>query len=492
LGLASPFPANLPNIGESLIGRTQSSMKPNPYIRLHSFVSADSLLLAFAAAASVAIGAMVTKSPVAAIGLLVVCSGIFMAFSRPVLLFAIGIASLAVEPAKIFGAGSVFASNPEAYKLILYACFIPLLFKRGLVPRKCAPLVAYAVVTVFSEAFGTRLPGLTTSQTASSVASLSLAWLVFAINWDWRRDHPLLKTLACVPIISVLVGLALQAAGVWALFSHASPPRLGGATTTAWLGTFGVCAVVACIVLSRREQWRWAQWIGLIDAAILGATLTRGAVIALGIVALPPLVRFSRRQLSAKGINGMAKLGMAVAIAIVGAATVIPGLEARNENAVAYNAARGVVTHEIASGRFQSWAFTYEQAKVNLAFGRGVGAGPIVGDIPGSPPGFTAQHNEYLRMLLETGIIGGVILLMTMITTIVSQIRRSPPQIRADLAAAGVAFALYSITENTLSAPPLAVAFLLVFGIAGSRASLSPRNAQISRPTIAPGQPSAL
>jgi len=422
----------------------------------------------------VAIGAMVTKSPVAAVALLVVCTSIAIALTRPMLLFAIGIVLLAVEPVKVFGAGSVFVSHPEAYKLALYACFLPLLFNRGVVPRKCAPLVAYAVVTVLSEAFGTRLPGLTTSQTAASLASLSLGWLVFAINWDWRRDHLLLKVLAWVPIVSVLVGLALQAVGILSLFSHASPPRLGGATITAWLGTFGVCAVMACLALYRREQWKWAKWIGFTDIVILGGTLTRGAVLALGIVALPSLVRFGRRQLSTKGITGIARLGTAGAVAIVGSAVQVPGLQARDENAIVYNVARGAVTHEIASGRFEAWAFTYEQAKANLAFGRDIGAGPIVGDIPGSPVGFTAQHNEYVRMLLEVGIIGGVILLMTMIMTLVPVIRRAPLQVRADLVAAGVAFALYSITENTLSAPPLAVAFLLVFGIAGSRASLSP------------------
>ena len=100
-----------------------------------------------------------------------------------------------------------------------------------------------------------------------------------------------------------------------------------------------------------------------------------------------------------------------------------------------------------------------------------VSAGPVVGKSPGSPAGFSAQHNEYLRMLLEVGIVGGIILLTTIITTMVSLIRRAPLPIRADLVAAGIAFAIYSITENTLTATPLAVAFLLVFSISGSRAT---------------------
>ncbi len=446
-------------------------MKPPSHIRLKRFVSADSLLLAFAATASLAVGAMVTKSPTDAIALLVACSAIAIVLTRPVLLFATGIVFLAIEPAKIFGEHSTFATHTEAYKLVLYACFLPLFFKRGIAPRKCAPLVAYVTVAILSEAFGTRLPGLTSSQTAASLATLSLGWLVFAINWDWRRDHFLLKTLSWVPIISVLAGAFLQTLGIFRLFEDSSPPRLEGATITAWLGTLGVCAVVACLTLYRREQWKSAKWIGFADTVILAGTLTRGAIIALGIIALPSLVRFGRRQLSTRNATGLAKLGIAAIAAIACAAIFVPGLEERNEKAIVYDSARGAVVHEIASGRLQAWAFAYEQAKVNLAFGRQIGAGPIIGNIPGSPSGFTAQHNEYVRMLLEVGIIGSVILLTTMITTLVSTIRRSPPEIRADLAAAGIAFALYSITENTLSATPLAVAFLLVFGIASSRAS---------------------
>ena len=286
-------------------------MTPDPYIRRQSSISAYSLLVAFAAAVSMAAGAVVTKFPVPTVVLLAICPILIIALSRPILLFGTGIALLSVEPTKIFGASSVFVSHPEAYKVVLYACFIPLLFKRGIVPRKCAPLVAYAIVTILSEAFGSRLPGLTSSQTASSLASLSLAWLVFAINWDWFRDHSLLKLLAWVPIISVLVGVALQAVGILSLFSHASPPRLDGATITAWLGTFGVCGVVTCLVLYRREQWKWAKWIGFIDILILGATLTRGAVLALGVVSLPSLVRFGRRQLLNKrhNWNGEARNG---------------------------------------------------------------------------------------------------------------------------------------------------------------------------------------
>jgi teichuronic acid biosynthesis protein TuaE len=446
-------------------------MRSETYIRLRNLLPANLLLLPFAAAASVVIGATVTKSPIEAVALLVICTAIATALTRPALLFAASITLLSIEPTLVFGADST-AGRPETFKLVLYACTIPLLLSRGIDRRKCAPLVAYGVVAVLTELFGTPLPGLTNTQAADSLATLCLGWVVFAINWDWRRDRQLLKIFACVPSLSVLVGLALQAAGILVLFRD-SPPRLDGATIPAWLGALGLYSVIACLVLYQRGQWRWARWLGFVNVIILGAALSRGAVIALVIVAVPVLVRFTRRQLSAKGVAGLAKLVIVGAVATVGVAVLASALIKRDENAITYNAARDTVTHEIASGRLQAWAFVYKQAKVNLAVGRGIGAGPLVVKIPGSPEGFTAQHNEYIHMLLEDGFVGGVILLVTIMMTLLSSIRRAPPRIRADLAAAAVAFAVFSVTENTLSAAPLAVAFLLVLGVACSPERLS-------------------
>jgi teichuronic acid biosynthesis protein TuaE len=443
---------------------------PDAFLRIRSVVSANLVLLALALATSVALGAIATRSPPAAVASLVILTATLIALTRPVALFALGIVLLAIEPAQIFGVGSI-AGRAETYKLILYACTIPLLIGRGVERRKCAPLVGYGVVILLTELFGTPLAGLTTGQTAASLATLSLGWLVFAIKWNWQRDQRLLKVLAWMPILSVLFGALLQIAGILPLFRHTSPPRLEGATIAAWLGTFGVCGVIACIVMQRRGQWKWAVRVGLANVVIVGGTLTRGAVLALAIIVAPSLARFIQRQLSTRGAVGVVKLAIALVVAICGGAVLVSGLRERNEDATVLIAGQG--SHEIASGRFRAWQFAYEQAKVNLAFGRGVGAGPIVGKSPGSPVGFTAQHNEYVRMLLEVGIVGSAILLTAMATTLVSLIRRAPWEIRADLAAAGFAFAVYSVTENTLSASPIAFAFLLVFGIAGSKTSTS-------------------
>jgi O-antigen ligase len=418
---------------------------------------------AIALAGSAVLGALATSSPIAAA---TVAAGVLLlavAVTRPAWLLAGAICLLGVETARIFGATPLIG-RPGTYKLLLYACVIPLLLERGVDRRRCAPLLAYAALVVLTESLATPLAGLSIGQTASSLATLALAWLVFAIRWDPRRDMRLLKALAWVPTLSVLLGAVLSARGVLTLLG-ASPPRLQGATLAATLGALGVAGVLACVVLYRMERWRHARWLALANVAILGASLSRGAVLALAIVSLPTLVRFWRDQAARRGARVLAKVAVAVAIAVTGAVVLGSGLIARTEQASDYVAGRGL-SHELGSGRFQAWSVAFEQAEANIIFGRGLGAGPIVGHTPGSPQGFTAQHNEYLRMLLEGGIVGALVVLVSIAWTLAGNIRRAPPLVRADLWVGAAALAVFSLTENTLTTPAISLAFLLIFAIA--------------------------
>ena len=74
-------------------------------------------------------------------------------------------------------------------------------------------------------------------------------------------------------------------------------------------------------------------------------------------------------------------------------------------------------------------------------------------------------------MLLEVGVVGALVLLSTIVLSLAGVIARAPRVVRPQLTAAALAFGVYSITENTLSAAPLAVAFLLVFSLGASTCS---------------------
>jgi O-antigen ligase len=424
--------------------------------------SAHPHVVAGALAGSALLGALVTSSPIVAAAVAVGVLLLAVAVTRPAWLLAGAICLLGVETARIFGAAALIG-RPGSYKLLLYACVIPLLLERGVDRRRCAPLLAYAALVLLTESLATPLAGLSVGQTASSLATLALAWLVFAIRWDPRRDMRLLKALAWVPALSVLLGAALSARGVLTLF-RASPARLQGATLAATLGALAVAGVLACVVLYRIERWRHARWLAVANVAILGASLSRGAVLALAVVSVPTLVRFWRDHAAQRGARVLANVAVAVAMAVTGAVVIGSGLIARNEQASDYVAGRGL-SHELGSGRFEAWSVAFEQAKANILFGRGLGAGPIVGQTPGSPQGFTAQHNEYLRMLLEGGIVGGLIVLVSIAWTLADTVGRAPPRVRADLWAGAAALAVFSTTENTLTTPAISLAFLLVFAI---------------------------
>lgn len=415
-----------------------------------------------AALAALLAGVLVARSAGAAIGVSAVAAWVGLAITRPRLLFAAGILLLAVEPARLLGATSA-AGAPETYKLLLFACVLPIVLWRGLDPRKIGPVAAYVLVALTAGLFGTSLPGLTVSQTATSIATLSLAWIVFSVHWEWQRDRGLLKVLALTPAVTLAASAVLHVVSGLQLTTATHPVRLEGATLAAWLATVSLAATLSCLALFGRDRWRWSVPLAVLNLALLCATFTRGALLALLLATSPAIVRFARRRVAGQGLRLFA-----IALVALGAVIVLaPGVRERDAQATTHSVG-GAGQHDLTSGRLRAWHFAYEQAKVNLLFGRGVGAGPVAGRSPGSPAGFVAQHNEYVRMLLEGGAVGALILLASMVAAVAACIRRAPSMMRSDLAAAGVAMAVYSITENTLSALPLAVALLLYIAIAGS------------------------
>ena len=142
------------------------------------------------------------------------------------------------------------------------------------------------------------------------------------------------------------------------------------------------------------------------------------------------------------------------------AIALVPALRSR-QSAGTYIQGQGVV-YDKTSGRSAAWHEFYSIAKRSPLFGHGLGSGPITKI---TEQGFLAQHNEYLRLFLEGGYIGGGIVLAAIIVVIGTCIRRAPSWIRLDLLGLAIGFAVLSYTDNTLTSCNLQVPFCLVFGI---------------------------
>jgi teichuronic acid biosynthesis protein TuaE len=426
---------------------------------------------ALSAAAAGTIGALVTVSPilaaVGAIGLV----GLAVWTRAPTSLLAVALLLLAYTP-EYLNANSGVLGRPELQKAALYACLAPLVLLRGTNPRLLLPLVAYLVAAALTALVGDLSPDLSLGQILSTFATLNIGWLALAVNWRWDRDFRYLKAVAFVPAFSVVLGLFLDVAGVHPMFASETTDtvqRLQGASIPAQLALTSFMACVAAYICYRESSWRLAPWLVGVNAAIVVATVSRGAMIALAIVLLVPALRFAFEPLARRPRAAAARIVVLLIIAGGAAAVILPAVAARNDIGY-YVPGQGIIRDET-SGRGEAWKEFYAIAKESPWFGHGLGSGPITKI---QQEGFLAQHNEYLRFFLEDGYIGGGLVLVAIVATCAIAIRRAPPRLRLDLTLTAVAVALFSITDNTLTSVNCMLPFGLLLGICASQARSVP------------------
>jgi len=377
----------------------------------------------------------------------------------------LGLLSLGVSVFAVFDV----QESPEAAKAVVLVSMAPYVLRYGLTSRGIPVLGAYVLMVLITYTGSTLASGLTVTQILSSFVSLTTGWVLLTVNWQ-REDVPvLLKSMALTAVVSVGLGLLASAAGLrpWLSPYDEGPARLSGATIAPWLAMLGCMGMAAAIALWRTTDWRGAQPLIAVNLAIVLLTVTRGAILAAVMLLLPTLVQAARGpQGTSFTSKGLRVLALLIALGTV-LALAVPPIVSRNEATAPTPSQAGPIN---TSGRLQAWGEFYDYAQVNLLFGRGLGSGPI---LEVSTPGFTAQHNEYLRMLLESGYVGGVILLAAIVATLIAVARRAPPVLRPHLWALLVSFAIFSFTDNTLSTFHWLVPFGMFLGLC---AALGPEN----------------
>jgi teichuronic acid biosynthesis protein TuaE len=382
--------------------------------------------------------------------------------------FAVCLLALAYSPEYLGSAAGVFG-QPQLQKGLVYFAALGVGLQRGIRPRFLIVPAAYIALAVLSELNGQLVAGLTLTQVFSSFVTLTVGWTVLAIKWDFDKDVDYLKVLSCLPVACVVLGLLLQVAHLHAVFEHGTgfdtSTRLEGASGPAQLALTSFIACVTASICYRITRWRWAPLLVVADATILALTLSRGAAISLAIAMAWPALRFAfsgahdKRWIPQRSLRALI---LAIGVAAV-AALFVPSLLARQDVGT-YVQGDGVI-YDKTSGRTKAWAEFYVIAEKSPLFGHGLGSGPITKI---KEKGFLAQHNEYLRMFLEGGYVGGGLVLAAIIIVIASCIRRAPPEIRLDLLGLVIGFAILSYTDNTLTSVNLQVPFCMVFGIAAS------------------------
>jgi teichuronic acid biosynthesis protein TuaE len=419
--------------------------------------------VALALACAAAVGAGAAWAPVGAalaVGVLLLVALISRA---PALVFGVALLALAYSPESLESSFGVL-NRPELQKGLLYFALVPLALSRGIDSRLLLPVTAYLVLALLSVLHGDLAPGLTEQQMVSTFVTLTIGWTVLAVRWDWERDARYLKVLAFVAPACVGLGVLLHLAGLHQLWAEPTAfdasRRLRGASIAAELAFTAFIGCAISYICHREMAWRAAPYLVAANALILALTLSRGAAIALCIAAAWPALRFGLQPFQSSPKTAVARLTALVALAGVLLVTLVPALEKRNTGGRYYP---GLGTFaDPTSGRTGAWKEFYAIAQESPLFGHGLGAGPITRI---QQQGFLAQHNEYLRIFLEGGYVGGGLVLIAIVLAIGTCIARAPRSIRLDLVGIAVAVAVLSFFDNTLTSVNLTIPLCLMLGL---------------------------
>ncbi|MGN6446087.1 O-antigen ligase family protein [Amnibacterium sp.] len=222
---------------------------------------------------------------------------------------------------------------------------------------------------------------------------------IAALMVRWRREHlaDVLQVLVALPLLSNIIGLVLQAAGMWQIRGDG---RLGGALIGPTLALLSVSAAFAALagimVLGRRK---WTVWL-LVDCAFAFLTLTRGALLASGILVLAMGIWTfrARRTSSSKTVNAARLVFFgAVAVALIA----LPSILARDQG----NSYEGSFN---TSGRDQAWPFYISLSANSPLLGRGLGFANIANALlhpVGVQSAFESPHNEYIHLYVDGGFV---------------------------------------------------------------------------------------
>lgn len=339
-------------------------------------------------------------------------------------------------------------------RLVILAALAVNVWRYGLVWRSNWPVVALLLMFLFSLFGGDFLPGLTPFQMIKSLIGLMLPFLF--LQCAYRRDaiDRYLLLIALLPLFSVVGGFATQIAGIrpalWTDFTGS--PRLQGLNIAAYLAFFGYMSFFVCIYEgvtgSTNNRTRYFV-LAAINLLIILMTVTRMGIFCTAAFAAFAILFAPRHSLD----RSSRVYAVAAGIVLSAGALVLlwPQFEARfTENS---------------SGRDYIWTVYLQAIGENPWFGRGIGSGVIL--LP-SIDDWRAQitsaaHNEYLRLAMDGGIVGVVMVVGAIAYWVRSERRFMRKEEWVLFVGFMLTFIIYSITDNTLSAPPTLVIF---FGLA--------------------------
>jgi O-antigen ligase len=397
------------------------------------------------------------------------------AFMFPGVALAVGVLSIAVSPQN-FRVVDQFVTEHFSFigmqalqKFFVLFTMLPAIMRYGLRPKPNMAILALIVLLLTSMAFGSRYPNLTVLQMFKTLIGFVITFAYFNIKLNERWIAPTLLLIAFMPVISIVLG-GIAELGKWQAAGDLRPwvvvatdpethaYRLQGINIAPALAYHCFLSLFICFyqaVFGKKSGYFLLLAVTLIILVLTGTrTPLLASIIFLGagtVLAAPKDVRGSSKFVMVLG--GACLLGIALAI-------YWPSLTQRFTASASYGES-GINT----SGRNVIWTIMLNAYNVNPIFGRGLGTGAILllDERDTNLVHAAAAHNEYIRLLVDAGIVGLMIFILGIGSMIVSESRGIPTSAGRYLGGFFAAFAIYSFTDNTMTGSPTIVLFYAVY-----------------------------
>lgn len=277
-----------------------------------------------------------------------------------------------------------------------------------------------------------------------------------------HQSERLLHLIQYLPLICVVMGIASMPFGgrPWRLENGVF--RLAGTASPAHLAMlcFGAIAATSLLYSSKARRVDW--FLGGAAAVIMALTGTRAGLVASAITLLSTLSVVSKIKSSGALMGAYAG---AIGVAVTFGVAVSRGIER------SYGGAGGQLD---SSGRFTAWKFFYARFQESPIFGHGMGS---VLDMHKFSSDwqvrfFTVPHNEYLRFMVDLGLLGSGLFLISQIWIFYIVWKGSTT--RLWLFFMLVAHLLYSYFDNTYGTVQYSILYFTLLGIS-MHTSAAPR-----------------
>jgi O-antigen ligase len=356
--------------------------------------------------------------------------------------------------------------------------------RHGISRQFNGPLLGFLAAGALAAAFGRTLPDVTLGEGIRSLIGSLAPFAFISARYDKRFYRPFLLAVLAGPLASVVLSIVVAPIGIgngpFAL------GRLDGMLHPANLASASTVGIMAATLELVRGDRRMIAWLGINAIILVGS----GARVPLLLVTLFGLgILLLARTAHFRFGHKLRLTAMALPLVLVVAAVFGPQIIARS-----FTTWTGQSGFQF-SGRDIIWDLFIDVIALSPWFGYGIAAGRFAVSMEDvALLGSNAAHNEYLRLAVDVGIVGVVLIFLGFLVWITRETRRMPPGEATVVRGAALVLAAHSITDNTLIALTMMVRvfwFAVVFDRARTEAAARRRfNPSSGRAPGSPGRPS--